>query len=157
MNLWVQIIGVLVACLAVGWVFRFAGEKVTDGKPFFRDMPLSVAFGYVLGVVVLIWIVWSYYLARTLSAPEVNKYFFFRIAIEGFIIFAIAAWLFRLLGRSVGTEGTKKLFRQMPLTASLRAADDPDLRTARDLCRGARALRAGTDRSGCRSQHRARG
>ncbi len=118
MNLWVQIIGVLVACLAVGWVFRFAGEKVTDGKPFFRDMPLSVAFGYVLGVVVLIWIVWSYYLARTLSAPEVNKYFFFRIAIEGFIIFAIAAWLFRLLGRSVGTEGTKKLFRQMPLTAS---------------------------------------
>ena len=39
-------------------------------------------------------------------------------AIQGFIIFAIAAFLFRLLGRQVGTNGSRKLFRQMPLTAS---------------------------------------
>ena len=118
MSLWMQIVVVLLLCLAGGWAFRFAGIKATDGKPFYRDMPLSVAFGYVLGAVLLVWIVWSYYLSRTLPAPEVNKYFFFRIAIEGFIIFALFAWLFRLLGRSVGTSTTKKLFRQMPLTAS---------------------------------------
>ncbi|WP_146590292.1 ABC transporter permease [Puniceibacterium confluentis] len=118
MSVWLQIIGVLVACLALGWLLRFAGERVTGGRPFFRDMSLSVAFGYVVAVVVLIWIIWSYYLARTLVAPEVNKYFFFRLAIEGFLLFAAAAWLFRLLGRSVGTAGSKKLFRQMPLTAS---------------------------------------
>ncbi|SNR36629.1 ABC transporter permease [Puniceibacterium sediminis] len=118
MSFWLEIMGVLLGCLAAGWLFQFAGEKITHGKPFFRDMPLSIAFGYALGAVVLVWIVWSYYLARTLEAPEVNKYFFFRRAIDAFILFAIAAWLFRLLGRSVGTQGTKKLFRQMPLTAS---------------------------------------
>jgi peptide/nickel transport system permease protein len=118
MSIWVQIVGVLVLCLAGGWLFRMVGTRASGGAPFFRDMPLSVGFGYVLGAVVLIGIVWFYYLALTLEAPEVNKYFFFRIAIEGFILFSLAAWVFRLLGRSVGTAGTKKLFRQMPLTAS---------------------------------------
>ena len=118
MSLWLQIVAVLVLCVAGGWAFRFAGQKITDGKPRYRDMPLSVAFGYVLGVVLLVWVVWSYYLSRTLEAPEVNKYFFFRIAIECFVLFSLAAWLFRLLGQKVGTYGTKKLFRQMPLTAS---------------------------------------
>lgn len=35
-----------------------------------------------------------------------------------FVTFTISGYLFRLLGRSVGTYGSKKLFRQMPLTAS---------------------------------------
>ncbi|MGY9045625.1 ABC transporter permease [Puniceibacterium antarcticum] len=118
MNIWVIFLIVFVACFVAGWVFRFAGEKITEGKPFFRDMSMGVAFGYALGLVVLVWVVWSYYLSRTLPAPEVNKYFFFRMAIDGFILFSIAAWLFRLLGRIVGTQATKKLFRQMPLTAS---------------------------------------
>jgi peptide/nickel transport system permease protein len=43
---------------------------------------------------------------------------FFRWAVQGFLIFAVAAFLFRLLGRSVGTEGSRKLFRSMPLTAA---------------------------------------
>jgi peptide/nickel transport system permease protein len=43
---------------------------------------------------------------------------FFRWAVQGFIGFAIAACLFRLFGRSVGTAGTRKLFRAMPLTAA---------------------------------------
>jgi peptide/nickel transport system permease protein len=43
---------------------------------------------------------------------------FFRWAVQGFMSFAIAAYLFRLIGRRVGTEGTRKLFRTMPLTAA---------------------------------------
>lgn len=118
MNVLLDLIILVAVCLAGGWALRFAGQKATDNAPRFRDMPLSVAFGYVLGVLVLIWVIWSYYLARTLPAPDVNKYFFFRVGIEGLVVFAICAWLFRLLGRSVGTDGTRKLFRQMPLTAS---------------------------------------
>ncbi|KMK65453.1 ABC transporter permease [Puniceibacterium sp. IMCC21224] len=118
MSFILQIAAVLTFCLAGGWVLRALGQKLTDNKPVFRDMPLSVAFGYVLGALVLIWVVWSYYLARTLAAPEVNKYFFFRVGIEWLLIFAVCAWVFRLLGQKIGTSGTRKLFRQMPLTAS---------------------------------------
>ena len=118
MSLWLILLLALAGSLAGGWLFRLAGIKATDGRPFFRDMPLSVAFGYVLGALVLVWIVWAYVQSVTLEAPEVNKYFFFRMAINGFVLFSVAAWLFRLLGRNVGTHRTKKLFRQMPLTAS---------------------------------------
>ncbi|MDJ0822676.1 MAG: ABC transporter permease [Paracoccaceae bacterium] len=118
MSLWLTIIVALVACLAGGWVMRFAGQKATNNAPAFRDMPLGVAFGWVLGVTLLIWVVYTYYLARTLPQPDANKYFFFRTAIEWFIIFAVAAWIFRVFGRLVGTAGSRKLFRQMPLTAS---------------------------------------
>jgi len=118
MSAWVQIVAVLIACVAGGWAMRRVGQAATGNKPVFRDMPLSVAFGYVLGAVLLVWIVWSYYLARTLEPPEANKYFFFRLAIDGFVLFAIAAWLFRLVGRHVGPQSTRRLFRQMPLTAS---------------------------------------
>ena len=118
MSAWVQIVAVLLACVAGGWAMRRVGQAATGNKPVFRDMPLSVAFGYVLGAVLLVWIVWSYYLARTLEPPEANKYFFFRLAIDGFVLFAIAAWLFRLVGRHVGPQSTRRLFRQMPLTAS---------------------------------------
>ena len=43
---------------------------------------------------------------------------FFRWAVQGFSGLAIAAYLFRLFGRTVGTPGTRKLFRAMPLTAA---------------------------------------
>jgi peptide/nickel transport system permease protein len=118
MSVWLQIILFLVATGAGGWVFRFAGQQATGNKPFFRDMPTGVAIGYVLGAIVLVWIVWTYYLARTADPAVANKYFFFRVAVEGFVIFAIAAWIFRVLGRAVGTAGSRKLFRSMPLTAS---------------------------------------
>lgn len=118
MSAWVTILVTLVACLPLGWGMRFAGQQATGNAPKFRDMPLGVAYGWVLGGIFLIWMIWSYYLSRTLVAPEVNKYFFFRNAVEFFVLSAIAAWLFRLLGRTVGTAGSRKLFRQMPLTAS---------------------------------------
>ncbi|PJI85824.1 peptide/nickel transport system permease protein [Yoonia maricola] len=111
-------VAALVGMAAVAWGFRFAGQAVTGNAPKFRDMPYGVAYGYVLGVAVLAWLVWAYTQGRSPDQAIANKFFFLRIAIEGFIIFAIAAWLFRLLGRSVGTSGTKKLFRSMPLTAS---------------------------------------
>lgn len=118
MNIWIQIILFFVGLWTTGWVFRFVGQKATSNAPFFRDMPTGVAFGYVLGAVCLVWAVWTYYLARTADPAIANKYFFFRVAVDGFILFGIAAWLFRLLGRTVGTAGSRKVFRSMPLTAS---------------------------------------
>ena len=111
-------VGALLAMAAVAWGFRFAGQAATGNAPRFRDMPFGVAYGYVLGVVILAWLIWAYMQARNPDPLVANKFFFLRIAIEGFIIFAIAAWLFRLLGRSVGTPWTRKMFRGMPLTAS---------------------------------------
>ncbi|MFO8128128.1 ABC transporter permease [Yoonia sp.] len=103
---------------ALAWAFRFAGQVATGNAPVFRDMPFGVAYGYVLGVAVLAFLAWGYTQGHSADPAIANKFFFLRIAIEGFIIFAIAAWLFRILGRSVGTAGSKRLFRAMPLTAS---------------------------------------
>ena len=108
----------LLAMLGIAWGFRFAGQAATGNAPRFRDMPLGVAFGYVLGVSVLAWLIWAYMQGRSPDPAIANKFFFLRIAIEGLIVAAVAAWLFRLLGRSVGTAWTKRLFRSMPLTAS---------------------------------------
>lgn len=118
MSVWLQIILWLAAIAAGGWLFRFAGQKATGNKPYFRDMPYGVAFGYIFGALALVWLIWAYVTARTADPAVANKYFFLRVVIEGFILFSIAAWLFRLLGRYVGTSETRKLFRQMPLTAS---------------------------------------
>ena len=114
----IWLIAALVGMAAVAWVFRFAGQTATGNAPKFRDMPYGVAYGYVLGAAVLAWLVWAYMQGRSDDQAIANKFFFLRIAIEGFIIFGVAAWLFRLFGRSVGTAGSKKLFRSMPLTAS---------------------------------------
>ena len=111
-------VSALVGIAVLAWGFRFAGQAATGNAPKFRDMPYGVAYGYVLGVAVLLWLAWAYMQGRSDDQAIANKFFFLRIAIEGFIIFAVAAWLFRILGRSVGTAGSKKLFRSMPLTAS---------------------------------------
>ncbi len=116
MILW--IIAALVGMGALAWGFRFAGQAATGNAPKFRDMPYGVAYGYVLGAVVLLWLIWAYMQGRSSDPAIANKFFFLRIAIEGFIIFAIAAWLFRLLGCAVGTAWSRKMFRSMPLTAS---------------------------------------
>ena len=97
MTIWLQIILWLAAVAVGGWLFRFAGQKLTGNKPYFRDMPYGVAFGYVFGALVLVWLGGAYVTARTADAAVANKYFFLRIVIEGFILFSIAAWLFRLL------------------------------------------------------------
>ncbi|MEJ6396562.1 ABC transporter permease [Yoonia sp. 208BN28-4] len=108
----------LVAIAVLGWLLRFAGQTITGNKPYWRDMPYGVAFGYVLAAAILLFLVRGYIASMSDDPLVANSYFFLRVAINGFIIFTIAAWLFRLLGRYVGTDWSKKLFRSMPLTAS---------------------------------------
>jgi peptide/nickel transport system permease protein len=103
------IIGVLLAIAAGGWLFRLIGQKATDNKPYFRDMPFGVAFGYVFAAAGVVGGVWLYFQESGV---------FFRWAVQGFVIFAVAAYLFRIAGRIVGTRATRRLFRQMPLTAA---------------------------------------
>jgi len=113
-----NLILVLIVTVAVAWVFRFFGQKFTHNKPFFRDMPFVVAFGYVAGLLVLIAAVSYYFRPLEVNGVPSAGVIFFRWAVQGFIGFAIAAYLFRLFGRAVGTAGTRKLFRAMPLTAA---------------------------------------
>ena len=113
-----NLILVLIVTAAVAWVFRFFGQKFTHNKPFFRDMPFVVAFGYVAGLLVFISAVSYYFRPLEVNGVPSAGVIFFRWAVQGFIGFAIAAYLFRLFGRAVGTAGTRKLFRAMPLTAA---------------------------------------
>ena len=116
---WLMNLVVILSVTAlVAWAFRFAGQKLTHNKPFFRDMPFAVAFGYVAGLLVLIAAVSYYFRPVAVNGVPSAGVIFFRWAVQVFIGFAIAAYLFRLLGRSVGTAGTRKLFRAMPLTAA---------------------------------------
>jgi peptide/nickel transport system permease protein len=116
---WLMNLVVILSVTAlVAWALRFAGQKLTHNKPFFRDMPFAVAFGYVAGLLVLIAAVSYYFRPVEVNGVPSAGVIFFRWAVQGFIGFAIAAYLFRLLGRSVGTAGTRKLFRAMPLTAA---------------------------------------
>lgn len=110
---------VLIALLVGAYVFRLAGQKLTGNAPKFRDMSFGVAFGYVFGTALLIWAVYYYFQPKVTEAgaPRAGV-MFFRWAVQGFIMAAIAAFVFRLFGRFVGTEGSKKLFRSMPLTAA---------------------------------------
>ena len=114
--MWLAIYLVVIAGLA--WVMRFAGQTVTGNAPRFRDMPYGVAFGYILGAALLLWLGWAYMQSLSEDPAVANKFFFLRQAVHGFVIFAAAAWLFKMLGKTVGTEWTKKMFRSMPLTAS---------------------------------------
>ena len=116
---WLMNLVVILSVTAlVAWAFRFAGQKLTHNKPFFRDMPFAVAFGYVAGLLVLIAAVSYYFRPVAVNGVPSAGVIFFRWAVQGFIGFAIAAYLFRLFGRLVGTAGTRKLFRAMPLTAA---------------------------------------
>ena len=105
--LWAVAIGI------TGWFFRFVGRKIqwpSDKlNAYFRDMPLMVGIGFVFGLV-LLYVVFHYYF--------IDQSIFFRWAVQGFLIFAVASWLFQALGKRVGTQATRKLFRQMPLTAA---------------------------------------
>ncbi|NKB29246.1 MAG: ABC transporter permease subunit [Rhodobacteraceae bacterium] len=109
MSVWQFLLLALVVIGALGWAFRAVGQAATGNAPFFRDMPYGVAFGYVLAAAALIGSVWLY---------TQDGAVFFRWAVQGLIGFAVAAYLFRLLGQTVGPPASRKLFRQMPLTAS---------------------------------------
>lgn len=113
------IIVAFVALLVLAYLFRWVGQMLTNNAPKFRDMSFGEAFGYVFAAALIILAVWYYFQPKVTEAGMANAgVIFFRWAVHGFAIFAAAAWVFRALGRVVGTAGTKKLFRQMPLTAS---------------------------------------
>jgi len=108
MNLVLGCLAILAVLVAAGWGFRFVGRM--SGRALFKDMELATAFGWMLLVFLAMGGVWLFFF--------VPAAVFFRWAVQGFIVFAIMAFLFRLLGRNVGPNGTRRLFRQMPLTAS---------------------------------------
>jgi peptide/nickel transport system permease protein len=113
MSVLLWIIGIIAGLMAGGWVIRAAGQAINlpsdKANIYFRDMPFLASVGLSVAVLALAVIVYFYFIAPT---P------FFVWAVNGFIFFAICAFLFRMLGRTVGSEGSKKLFRQMPLTAA---------------------------------------
>lgn len=105
--------------LALAWGMRFAGQTITGQAPFFRDMPLGVSFGYIFGVAILLLAIWYYFqpIEKSPGVPNAGV-IFFRWGVQGFVVFAVAAFLFRELGKYVGTQWSKKLFRHMPATAA---------------------------------------
>ncbi len=109
----------IAAIAAFGWLFRWAGQRLTNNAPRFRDMPYGVAFGYVLAAVVLIWSVWFYFqpVVTEQGTPRASVVFF-RWAIQGLLIAAVLGTGFKELGKRVGPGWSRKLFRTMPLTAS---------------------------------------
>lgn len=109
MNGWIALAIAVPGIAAAGWLFREAGRKLTGDAPRFRDMPYASAFGFALAAAAVAGGVWLYVQEGAI---------FFRWAVQGFVAFAIAAFLFRLAGRAVGTPGSRKLFREMPLTAA---------------------------------------
>ncbi|SLN57542.1 Dipeptide transport system permease protein DppC [Roseivivax jejudonensis] len=101
-------LGVLAALLVAAFAARAAGQRTSNA--YLRDMTFAGAFGWMLLLAALAGGVYLY--------AFVDGAVFFRWAVQFFAVAAVAAFLFRLAGRSVGTEATKKGFRQMPLTAS---------------------------------------
>ncbi len=97
-------------------------------KTKIRDASNMAVFGYIFALCVLV-LSADYYLGYVLgeSMPpwmRAISFFgpqtlpFYVWLINGIIIFGVAGWLFRLFGRTIGTPNSKKLFRQMPVTAS---------------------------------------
>jgi peptide/nickel transport system permease protein len=90
----------------------FGGRQIGTARGIMRlrDLTLTSAVGYSLLVVTL------YQAAALYFGPGAT---FFKWAVHGIVGFGIAGYLFRQLGRHVGTRATKKLFRSMPVTAAL--------------------------------------
>jgi len=119
MSTWLIIVIGLAVITAGGWIFRQMGAVATGNAPFFRDMSFGVAWGYVFGFVLLVLGVLFYFEPTVNDAGVANPpVMFFRWAVQGIFMSFVAAWLFKQFGKAVGTDGSKKLFRTMPLTAS---------------------------------------
>ncbi len=118
MSWWLWILILAVAIGAAAWIFRLSGRLATANAPFFRDMPFGVAYGYVFGALALVAGIWLYVQPAELNGAPRASVIFFHWAVHGFILFAVTAYLFRLLGKHVGTQASRRLFRSMPVTAA---------------------------------------
>ena len=116
--------------LALSVIIKKSEEKIPEGawRQRVRNNGYVSIFGYIFMVTVLL-LSADYYIGYTLGenmpmwlqkisffGPQKLPYYAWLI--NGIIMFGIGGWLFRLLGRNVGTDWSKKMFRQMPVTAS---------------------------------------
>ena len=111
-------LALLAGMAALAWAGRGAARRASGNAPRFRDMTFPVAFGYVAGLVAVVALGIGYVRAYSVDPLVANTYFFLWVAVNGLVIFSVAGWLFRFLGRRIGTAGTRRLFRAMPLTAA---------------------------------------
>lgn len=119
-------IGAVILTVAIKASGRFA--PTPRAQEWVRDSGYVSIFGYIFMATILI-LSLDYYLGyalgenmpawlQAISFFGPQKLPFYGWLINGIIMFGFAGWLFWLLGRTVGTEWSKKLFRQMPVTAS---------------------------------------
>lgn len=88
-------------------------------KTNWRDAGTGTYVGYGIAFLALAWVAYYYFKSKYFPAnPAVPEGNFFRWALQGFVFLSIAGFLFRELGKRVGTPGMRKLFRNMPVTAA---------------------------------------
>ena len=88
-------------------------------KTNWRDAGTGTYVGYGIAFLALAWVAYYYFKSKYFPAnPAVPEGNFFRWAFQGFVFLSIAGFLFRELGKRVGTPGMRKLFRNMPVTAA---------------------------------------
>ena len=109
----ILIVEIVVALAVFGLLVRSAMAKT------WRDEGSATYLGFGLGFLALAWLAWRYFATKYFPAAEgATEGVFLRWAIQGFVIFAASGAIFQLLGRLIGTAWSRKMFRQMPLTAA---------------------------------------
>lgn len=107
----------IVEVLVAAGVLALLGRSARSTN--WRDAGNGTYIGFGIAGLALLYIIYAYFKAKYFPAnPAVPEGSFFRWAIQGFVIFAAGGWLFREAGKAIGTEGSRKLFRSMPITAS---------------------------------------
>ncbi|MEM0976199.1 MAG: ABC transporter permease, partial [Pseudomonadota bacterium] len=97
------IIEILVAAAAFGMLGRAAA--VTN----WRDTSIGNMIGFGLAVLILIYVCYAYF---------VQQGQFFRWIMQGIVVAGVAGFIFKKIGEYVGTPGSRKIFRTMPVTAA---------------------------------------
>ncbi|MDE2739073.1 MAG: ABC transporter permease [Paracoccaceae bacterium] len=98
---------------ALGWLFRWTGQKINWPKDewniYFRDMSYLVGVGFIFAVALILFTLYVYFILQIK---------FFVWGVQLLVICGLSGYIFRFLGRRIGTEGSRKLFRSMPVTAA---------------------------------------
>ncbi|MDA7598986.1 ABC transporter permease [Alphaproteobacteria bacterium] len=104
----IWIAGIVIATFGLRHVGQYL--PYPRAQLFFKRLSYFGSFGYVIFALLCVWMIDLYFF---------KKVIFFVWAVHGVIALVIAGYAFRVLGRLVGTAASKKLFRQMPVTAAL--------------------------------------
>lgn len=103
----------IVGIFALGWLFRWTGQKISwpkdEWKIYFRDMSYLVGVGFIFAVTLILFTLYVYFIVQIK---------FFVWGVQLLVICGVSGYIFRFLGRRIGTEGSRKLFRSMPVTAA---------------------------------------